>query len=103
MLGVCTSPFVGRLIDKLVPWYATLIATFLQLGFQAVQTAGGGINIAAVIIACFGLDVGRQMQQVSLTTAVYKFVSLLLFLFCMRIMVLKLIGLPASPVQRVHA
>lgn len=71
MFGVSVGPLIGRLIDRLVPWYATLIATFLQLVFQSVQTGAGGINIAAVVIACFGLDVGRQMQQVSLTTAVY--------------------------------
>lgn len=62
---------MGRFVDTLVPWYATLLSTFIQIVFQAVQTGAGGINIAAVIIACFGLDVGRQMQQVSLTTAVY--------------------------------
>ncbi|KAL5501880.1 hypothetical protein ACEPAH_9141 [Sanghuangporus vaninii] len=72
MLGVCTGPLVGRLIDRLVPWYAAFVATFIQIAFQAVQTGAGGVNISAVVIACFGLDVGRQMQQVSLTTAVYS-------------------------------
>ena len=78
-MGVCTGPIVGRLVDRLVPWYATLVATFIQLVFQAVQTGAGGINISAVILACFGLDVGRQMAQVSMTTAVYKYVFTLLF------------------------
>lgn len=59
MFGVSVGPLIGRLIDRLVPWYATLVATFLQLVFQSVQTGAGGINIAAVVIACFGLDVGR--------------------------------------------
>ena len=59
MLGVSTSPIAGRIIDRLVPWYAALISTIIQLVFQAVQTGGGGINVAAVIIACFGIDVGR--------------------------------------------
>ena len=77
MFGVSMGPLIGRFIDGLVPWYATLIATFIQIVFQAVQTGAGGINISAVIIACFGLDVGRQMQQVSLTTAVYKCVLFL--------------------------
>jgi Na+/proline symporter len=71
MLGVAVGPFIGRLVDHLVPWYATLIATVCQLIFQGVQTGAGGINIAAVIISCFGLDVGRQMQQVSLTSSVF--------------------------------
>ncbi|KAG2114358.1 major facilitator superfamily domain-containing protein [Suillus discolor] len=70
MLGVLVGPFSGRLIDRLVPWYATLVATGVLLISQAVQTAAGGINVAAVIIACFGLDVGRQSQQVSMTARV---------------------------------
>ncbi|KAG6879825.1 hypothetical protein C0992_011108 [Termitomyces sp. T32_za158] len=38
---------------------------------MAIQTGAGGINIGAVIIATFGLDVFRQMLQVSLSTAVF--------------------------------
>ena len=71
MVGVSMAPIVGRVVDGLVPWFATVIATFGSLIFYSIQLGAGGINIAAVIIACFGLDVGRQMQQVSLTTAVY--------------------------------
>lgn len=76
MFGVLVGPFVGRLIDKLVPWYATLVATSILIVFQSVQTAAGGINVSAVVIACFGLDVARQMQQVSLATAVFRYVLL---------------------------
>ncbi|KAI6017412.1 major facilitator superfamily domain-containing protein [Pisolithus microcarpus] len=71
-LVVLVGPFAGRLIDKLVPWYATLIATLILSISQAVQTAAGGINVSAVIIACFGLDAARQMQQVSLSTDVFS-------------------------------
>ncbi|KAH7913381.1 major facilitator superfamily domain-containing protein [Hygrophoropsis aurantiaca] len=72
MLGVLVGPFTGRLIDRLVPWYATLVATICLLVFSAVQVGAGGINVAAVIISCFGLDVARQMQQVSLSTAIFS-------------------------------
>ncbi|KAH7913382.1 major facilitator superfamily domain-containing protein [Hygrophoropsis aurantiaca] len=72
MMGVLVVPFMGRLIDSLVPWYATLITTILLLVFQAVQTIGGGVNIAAVVIACFGLDVFRQTQQISLSTRMFS-------------------------------
>lgn len=65
------SPVVGSAVDRLVPWYATLFSTFGSIVFQAVQTGAGGIHISAVVLACIGLDVFRQMQQVSLTTAVY--------------------------------
>lgn len=76
MFGVLVGPFAGRLIDNLVPWYATLLATSVLLVFQSVQTAAGGINVSAVIIACFGLDAARQMQQVSLSTAVFRYILL---------------------------
>ncbi|KAG6379271.1 major facilitator superfamily domain-containing protein [Boletus reticuloceps] len=72
MLGVLVGPVMGRLIDNLIPWYATLVATSALLVFQSVQTAAGGINVSAIVIACFGLDVARQMQQVSLSTAVFS-------------------------------
>ncbi|THH29174.1 hypothetical protein EUX98_g5015 [Antrodiella citrinella] len=71
ILGVCTAPFVGRLVDKLHPWFATIVSIIGMLIFQAIETGAGGINIAAVVIACFGIDVFRQMQQVSLTTSVF--------------------------------
>ena len=76
MFGVLVGPFTGRLIDHVVPWYATLVATSVLLVFQSVQTAAGGINVSAVVIACFGLNAARQMQQVSLTTAVLRYASL---------------------------
>ena len=74
MFGVLLGPFTGRLIDNLVPWYASLVATSVLLVFQSVQTAAGGIHVSTVVIACFGLNVGRQMQQVSLTTAVFRYI-----------------------------
>ncbi|KAJ3552569.1 hypothetical protein NM688_g4084 [Phlebia brevispora] len=71
MFGVLIGPLVGRAIDRLVPWVAAVIATVGLLVFQAIQTGAGGINIAAVIIVCFGIDLFRQMQQVALQTAVF--------------------------------
>ena len=71
MVGVSLGPFVGRRIDHLVPWYATLFAIIMIILFQSIQTGAGGISVAAVVIATIGLDVFRQMIQVSLTTAVF--------------------------------
>lgn len=71
MFGVFAAPFIGRVVDNVVPWMATVVATIALILFQAIQTGAGGVNIAAVIIVCFGIDVFRQMQQVSLTTAVF--------------------------------
>lgn len=72
MFGVAMGPFIGRFVDNLVPWSATVIATIISIIFQAVQTGAGGINVAAVVISCFGVDVGRQMQQVSIATNVFR-------------------------------
>jgi hypothetical protein len=54
MLGVCTAPVVGRLIDQTVPWFANLISIFIMILFQSILTGAAGINIGAVIVACFG-------------------------------------------------
>lgn len=71
MGGVATSPLLGRLVDRMVPWYATLIATSAQVISYALQTAAAGLNVSVVIIVCFGIDSFRQFQQVSLTTSVF--------------------------------
>ncbi|KXN85064.1 Putative uncharacterized transporter YgaY [Leucoagaricus sp. SymC.cos] len=70
--GVSMGPVGGRLIDKLVPWYTSLFGIFMLLVFYGIQTAAGGIHVAAVIIATFGLDVFRQNLQVSLSTAIFS-------------------------------
>ena len=71
MVGVTLGPFVGRGIDNLVPWYASLFAILMIALFQSIQTGAGDINVAAVVIATIGLDVFSQMIQVSLTTAIF--------------------------------
>lgn len=71
MGGVAAAPVIGRIVDRLIPWVATLVATVASLIFYAIQLGAGGVNISAVIIVCFGIDVFRQTQQVSLTTAVF--------------------------------
>ncbi|KAF8838914.1 MFS general substrate transporter [Paxillus ammoniavirescens] len=71
ILGVTVVPFMGRIVDKLHPWFVALVATILLIVFQAVQTAAGGINVAAVVITSFGLDVSRQTQQLALTTLIF--------------------------------
>lgn len=71
MSGVSMTPFLGRFIDRLVPWYASLFSTLVLLATQGTYISAAGINVAAIVIATIGLDLGMQMQQVSLTTSVY--------------------------------
>ncbi|EPQ53019.1 MFS general substrate transporter, partial [Gloeophyllum trabeum ATCC 11539] len=78
IFGIMTAPFVGRLIDGLIPWAAGLLFIGLILISMAIQTAAGGINVGAVVVAIFGacgwtvLDVGVQGLQVALTTNVFS-------------------------------
>ncbi|KAG2068219.1 MFS general substrate transporter [Suillus decipiens] len=72
MLAVIIVPLFGRLLDRLVPWWSGMVSTVLLLAFQAVQTGAGGINIAAVVISCFGLDMFRQIQSISLSTLMFS-------------------------------
>ena len=50
MGGVSTSPILGRLVDKMVPWYGVLISTGGQVVFYAIQTAAAGLNVAVVVV-----------------------------------------------------
>ncbi|KAF7767869.1 hypothetical protein Agabi119p4_7112 [Agaricus bisporus var. burnettii] len=71
MAGVSLGPIGGRIIDKWQPWFISLFSICMLLVFQAIQTAAGGINVAAVIIVTFGIDVFRQNLQVSLSTSIF--------------------------------
>lgn len=72
ILGVITAPFVGRMIDRLVLWFGIFVSACALLLSQVLMVGAAGINIGAVIVACFALDVGLQMQQVSATTKIYQ-------------------------------
>ncbi|EPQ53903.1 MFS DHA1 protein, partial [Gloeophyllum trabeum ATCC 11539] len=72
IFGIMSAPFVGRLIDGLIPWAAGLLFIGLILVAMAIQTAAGGISIGAVAVAIFVLDVGVQGLQVALTTNVFS-------------------------------
>ncbi|KAJ7449249.1 MFS DHA1 protein [Mycena latifolia] len=72
MFGISMAPLVGRLVDGLVPWMATFVAILLVISSQIIQTFGGQISVAAVIIATMVLDIGVQGTQVSRVTAIYS-------------------------------
>jgi predicted MFS family arabinose efflux permease len=71
LVGVAIAPFTGRLIDRLLPWYATLAGVIGYMLFQAIQVGAGGIHIAALVIACIGLDLFFTMTHISLATVVF--------------------------------
>jgi len=71
MFGVAMGLLGGRVIDRLqvVPRYPLLV--FYSFLFQSIQLGAGGINIGAVAVTAFGIDVFIQMIQVSVSTAIY--------------------------------
>ncbi|KAG7088963.1 hypothetical protein E1B28_012908 [Marasmius oreades] len=69
--GVAMGPVIGRIIDRLIPWYATLVGTCGTTIAAVVQVAGGGLHISAVVIAIVGLDLFRQTVQTSLSTNIF--------------------------------
>jgi len=71
MFGVAMRLLGGRVIDRLVPWYGSLASVLLLLLFQSIQLGAGGVNIGAVVVTTFGIDVFIQMIQVSVSTAIY--------------------------------
>ncbi|PPR06099.1 hypothetical protein CVT24_004218 [Panaeolus cyanescens] len=71
LAGMALGPFAGRIIDRIAPWYSVFLSTVGLLVFQAVQTAAGGINVGAVIVACVGLDALRQVQNVGIMTCLF--------------------------------
>ncbi|TFY82166.1 hypothetical protein EWM64_g1844 [Hericium alpestre] len=70
LFGVSMAPLIGRFIDRLVPWYSALLGTILLITFWAIETGAAGINIAAVVVVCLGLDFSDTMQQLSLMSSV---------------------------------
>ncbi|KAG1837160.1 membrane protein [Suillus subalutaceus] len=94
MLGVIIAPFFGRLLDRLAPWWSAVVSTVLLLVFQAVQTGAGGINIAAVVISYFVLDLFRQTQSISLSALMFRY-----SIMCFQLAVLSLRG-PHCPGNR---
>ncbi|KAJ7787589.1 major facilitator superfamily domain-containing protein [Mycena olivaceomarginata] len=71
IFGVACGPLVGRLVDKLIPWYASLVAVIAATCFQAIQVGAGDVSVGAIIVVIMGLDVFRQMLQMSLATSLF--------------------------------
>lgn len=64
MTGVCTAPFVGKSVDRIVPWCGVLLGNLLLIVSNVLLIGGAQTNVAFIIIAIFILDVGQQFQQV---------------------------------------
>lgn len=65
MTGVCTAPFVGRSVDRIVPWSGVVLGNLLLIVSNVLLLGGAQTNVAFIIFAIFILDVGQQFQQVN--------------------------------------
>ncbi|KAK0447973.1 major facilitator superfamily domain-containing protein [Armillaria borealis] len=72
IFGVCMTPLAGRVLDKLLPWYGSVLATIFTACFQSLLVGAAGINIAPIILAVLGIDIFRQMLQVSLQISIFS-------------------------------
>ncbi|KAK0490417.1 major facilitator superfamily domain-containing protein [Armillaria novae-zelandiae] len=72
IFGVCMTPLAGRLLDKLLPWYSSVLATIFTACFQGLLVGAAGINIAPIILAVLGIDIFRQILQVSLQVSIFS-------------------------------
>ncbi|KAG6826617.1 hypothetical protein H0H92_015129 [Tricholoma furcatifolium] len=72
IIGIMGGPLVTHATSGLVPWWSSCIGIVASILTQAVQVGAGGINIAAVIITAFGIDVFRMALHVSISAAVFK-------------------------------
>jgi len=72
MVGVALAPLVGHVVDGLVPWFASVIAVLAYIVTHAVMVGADGVSVAAVVIVCIGIDIFRQMLQVSLTSSIFN-------------------------------
>ncbi|KAG6847280.1 hypothetical protein H0H93_009096 [Arthromyces matolae] len=64
MFGVAMGPFVGKAVDRLVIWYASLIGIIFVICFQAIQTGSGGINIGTVIVATIDPNARARLNAI---------------------------------------
>lgn len=73
LVGIAIGPLIGRFVQKLVPWYAVLIASFGLMITQTIYTAAAKLSVAAVVVVCIALGAFIDMQQVALSTRVFEY------------------------------
>lgn len=68
IVGVTTGPLIGRVADKLHPWFGVLFGLTGMLFSMAIDTAAATKSVGAIVVVAFLLDVFDFMQQISSAT-----------------------------------
>jgi predicted MFS family arabinose efflux permease len=72
MTGVCTAPFVGKSVDRIMPWSGVVLGNLLLIVANVLLLGGAQTNVAFIIIAILILDIGQQFQQVSNQSRIFS-------------------------------
>ncbi|KAK0191570.1 MFS superfamily [Armillaria mellea] len=70
--GVCLTPLATLTIDKLHPWYGSVLGTVLYACFQSLLVAAAGLHFASILLAIIGIVVFCRVLQVSLQMSVFS-------------------------------
>ncbi|KAK0452022.1 MFS superfamily [Desarmillaria tabescens] len=70
--GVCLTPLATLTIDKLHPWYGSVLGTVLYACFQCLLVAAAGLHFASILLAIIGIVVFCRVLQVSLQMSVFS-------------------------------
>ncbi|KAG7446111.1 uncharacterized protein BT62DRAFT_980978 [Guyanagaster necrorhizus] len=69
--GVCLTPLVTLTIDKLHPWYGSVLGAILYACFQGLLVAAAVLHFASILLAIIGIVVFCRVLQVSLQMSVF--------------------------------
>ncbi|KAK0205954.1 major facilitator superfamily domain-containing protein [Desarmillaria ectypa] len=70
--GVCLTPLATLTIDRLHPWYGSVLGTILYACFQGLLVAAAGLHFASILLAIIGIVVFCRVLQVSLQMSVFS-------------------------------
>lgn len=69
--GVCFSPLIGKLVDRMVPWYSMILGISIALTGQLIGFASP-YSLGGVIPQVFLMDVGQSASQISNQARIFQ-------------------------------
>ncbi|KAK0452017.1 MFS superfamily [Desarmillaria tabescens] len=70
--GVCLTPFATLTIEKLHPWYGSILSNVLYACFQGLLVGAAGLHFASILFAIIGITVFCRVLQVSLQMSIFS-------------------------------
>ena len=65
LLNVVLAPFIGKLVDRIVPWYGQFTGTLIDVIAMLIALFTVEKNVAGICISIMLLDIGLPIFQVS--------------------------------------